>query len=1087
MPGTTTNRGYITYDRVTDVDQLFIDFRDDTSGSTSASNIYKIDADVQGAYDDIVALQGTGWVSTETVHSNSTSITSLKSKTFYQALGTASVANTYIADISGITSYYAGLNIIFTSTSANTGNCTVNINGLGAVTLTKMNSSGTTVSLTANDISNGNYSGFTYNGTVFVALWLGENSAIKINGVANAVNEITISNSVTGAAPTVATTGTDPNINLNLVSKGTGTVQANGYDVLTANTNTTVTPTVALGMNSVIKKTNSVESFPKFTMQGKSYTNLLGKDGNFETTGKWTVGGATETLDTTNKVFGANGVKLTLTATAGYYYKAISSIPNMDITKYYFISAYLKNGNATNLTMYKDNTGGGTGVFGATVTSTTGFTRTGFVVQPSQMLSTNLIAVNVNGAVSKYAYVDGFMITEITSAEYALGATAMLDKYPYVDSYASLQNTYIEVRHDNLVRNGNGEEGVGWWNAVPGLTGTGLLAFSNNLFNLTVTGAYEGTAQAIKLKSGTSYYINATCTSDGRVAIYDSALQFVKTANGYFTTGATLTDYYIVMQKATTGSCNISQIHIIEGTTAPTSYKPCRIERCVVEGKFTSDDTFTLENGEVTGLLNWKHRTLFGKDYDWQYMDDWVGYKRIKAASPLNMLSGIVGNKLIKFDGKILVETTANTTYDQFNPYTDNNIYLGVADTNTGWAESIAPNADEVKAFMNGWKAVYNNGTRYITFISVLDGSAPSGAVKTAVTSATTGTTINVTAGTGTQYAPSDVISIIRNGVYMASVTVSSVTANTVVVNVSSTVAVGDVIIKADNGSTNVSLLTWCKNNVAPNYEGYQIHYKLANPEPITDVNTHIIGDIPKFSAGDNYIYVDHGNIITEIANPVLSSTTYYISNTTVTGCNLRYQSENILAVYKNGAYDPNWTIGTTAPYGNKMASCAQANFDVNSTYSVDYVMLRTMHTSPTSTTMSYKQDIISSISSLSEIAENKQCKNNALETAIAKSTYEDKISPFCVWRAISTTTGYIDVFFSFTDTKKTVPKATVKSYSFTVNGSTDTTFILDSAVIKTDIAVLTFKTTNTTTVSNIKSYGVSASVRAVFDCNNTI
>lgn len=235
MPGTTTNRGYITYDRVTDVDQLFIDFRDDTSGSTSASNIYKIDADVQGAYDDIVALQGTGWVSTETVHSNSTAITSLKSKTFYQALGTASVANTYIADVSGITSYYTGLNIIFTSASANTGNCTVNINGLGAVTLTKMNSSGTTVSLTANDISNGNYSGFTYNGTVFVALWLGENSAIKINGVANAANEITISNSVTGAAPTVATTGTDTNINLNLVSKGTGTVQANGYTIITSN------------------------------------------------------------------------------------------------------------------------------------------------------------------------------------------------------------------------------------------------------------------------------------------------------------------------------------------------------------------------------------------------------------------------------------------------------------------------------------------------------------------------------------------------------------------------------------------------------------------------------------------------------------------------------------------------------------------------------------------------------------------------------------------------------------------------------------------------------------------------------------
>lgn len=64
--------------------------------------------------------------------------------------------------------------------------------------------------------------------------------------VASAVNEVTITNAATGdgattGRPTISATGDDTNIALNLVSKGSGTVQANGVPVATTTGTQTLT------------------------------------------------------------------------------------------------------------------------------------------------------------------------------------------------------------------------------------------------------------------------------------------------------------------------------------------------------------------------------------------------------------------------------------------------------------------------------------------------------------------------------------------------------------------------------------------------------------------------------------------------------------------------------------------------------------------------------------------------------------------------------------------------------------------------------------------------------------------------------
>jgi hypothetical protein len=94
------------------------------------------------------------------------------------------------------------------------------------------------------------------------------NEQIKFSTTASAVNEITVQNAATANAPQIQATGGDTNVSLNLVSKGTGTIQANGVSVVTTSgtqtlSNKTLTaPVIASG--DFIKDANGNE-IVKFT------------------------------------------------------------------------------------------------------------------------------------------------------------------------------------------------------------------------------------------------------------------------------------------------------------------------------------------------------------------------------------------------------------------------------------------------------------------------------------------------------------------------------------------------------------------------------------------------------------------------------------------------------------------------------------------------------------------------------------------------------------------------------------------------------------------------------------------------------
>ena len=82
------------------------------------------------------------------------------------------------------------------------------------------------------------------------------NEQIIFQTTASAVNQFDITNAATGNAPSISATGDDTNINLNLVAKGTGSVQSNGSAVKVAGKETIWVPSSAMYANT----TNGAEA-----------------------------------------------------------------------------------------------------------------------------------------------------------------------------------------------------------------------------------------------------------------------------------------------------------------------------------------------------------------------------------------------------------------------------------------------------------------------------------------------------------------------------------------------------------------------------------------------------------------------------------------------------------------------------------------------------------------------------------------------------------------------------------------------------------------------------------------------------------
>ncbi|QHN43190.1 hypothetical protein GII36_05060 [Candidatus Mycosynbacter amalyticus] len=102
------------------------------------------------------------------------------------------------------------------------------------------------------------------------------NEQIVFTTTASAVNELNVSNAATGGSPQIAAQGGDTNVNLNLVSKGTGRIQANGVNIPTASSTDTLTNKSIDGSTNTLSNISwAAVTKPTYIAAGTTVKNAL--------------------------------------------------------------------------------------------------------------------------------------------------------------------------------------------------------------------------------------------------------------------------------------------------------------------------------------------------------------------------------------------------------------------------------------------------------------------------------------------------------------------------------------------------------------------------------------------------------------------------------------------------------------------------------------------------------------------------------------------------------------------------------------------------------------------------------------------
>lgn len=105
------------------------------------------------------------------------------------------------------------------------------------------------------------------------------NSTLLLSPTASAVNQLTVANAATGNGPTISATGSDTNVDINLLPKGTGYVKLNysgaPVQTVTANFAAVATGTNTIPLDDTIPQITEGTEFMTCSITPKSATNIL--------------------------------------------------------------------------------------------------------------------------------------------------------------------------------------------------------------------------------------------------------------------------------------------------------------------------------------------------------------------------------------------------------------------------------------------------------------------------------------------------------------------------------------------------------------------------------------------------------------------------------------------------------------------------------------------------------------------------------------------------------------------------------------------------------------------------------------------
>lgn len=472
-------------------------------------------------------------------------------------------------------------------------------------------------------------------------------------------------------------------------------------------------------------------------IRGRTLVNILGRDGGCESLApfSFTGSGGISELSTTQKRSGLYSLKITTSNNTRYALKDYSY--PLDTTKQYVLGCwvYIESFTSGVLNLSIRDFGTSTSRYSATInTAVIGSWQFVYVKIPT---SNTLVGsgfrfyIGATSTGTNATYFDEIRLYELSTADSnAIGTTlttgAQIDAFiPYVDDIKPVYAPYVYKYGKNLL------PPFSEWT----LLHTNARVAQPYSIEQTSIAANELSYVTVDVVPNTEYRVSFTNVGMDMGAYTESVVSLA--GSNWFSSQFSFNSgnnsrIRIYARSRTIGSLSLSNPQLELGTVA-TSFQPRNDDYLFfpdlrlhsnVDGT-VYDQLYVDGNGQYRKLARYRETVLDGS-LAWNFGSDYTGYKRVKVTASGSITSS-ANVFSTRYDGKVLtnIPSGAFTASDQVSIGANSECHVTIADTDSGWTETLNPNANASVALMNGWKANGNNGTVYNSWVSVLDGSAP--------------------------------------------------------------------------------------------------------------------------------------------------------------------------------------------------------------------------------------------------------------------------------------------------------------------------------------------------------------------------
>jgi hypothetical protein len=479
-------------------------------------------------------------------------------------------------------------------------------------------------------------------------------------------------------------------------------------------------------------------------MYGRTIVNLLGKVGNSEKTGINSLVNITESLDSTNKQYGSNSLKITASGTTSVEHYSPIGAKQWDVKSNtnYLIGAYLKPnaGKAKiRVIVYDSSLNVLQDISSTIVTDSSKFSYSHIKVNTGtngakisiriQVLDSNGNTTFIPATTAENVNFDGVSLYEIPQFIYdkidvdaAYTGDSLVDKFPYIDSVQHVMNPYVKNSGKNLIppfTSGKWTQATSAFNFTDDYSTIEQATSSSQYIEYDLE-CFPNVQYTFSIQYSDAYYQITTLDKSGNILSVNFSSTLKSVIPYTFTTDSNAKSIRIRLHNgglgAGTFTFNEPQLEL--GSTATPFERQNESYLYVAQDADKNPISLASNNdgsvadevykrdGQWNRLNRFVRNMVLDGSLGWNFSTDHTGYKETKF--PLNGVSSNNYTLTTKYDGLVLQSGVGLGVTDNA-VYVLSNMYVNVTDTDSGWGETYTPSASEIKAYFYGWKM--NNGT----------------------------------------------------------------------------------------------------------------------------------------------------------------------------------------------------------------------------------------------------------------------------------------------------------------------------------------------------------------------------------------